>query len=193
MDELREMALAWIAERRRRSPSSPGTARTTGCPAARRPARRSRRPGGGAGDAQRQDARAVSGGAGDSRGDGRRRAGRLRHRHAHREPQARQDHDRADREEHDHRVLLQPERDPAGSSRPQRLSPWKPQGRHPRRRHDGCRHRARERVARHPRCGREGNAAARRQREARRRRRARPPRRGAEGAPRDHADRDART
>jgi enoyl-CoA hydratase/carnithine racemase len=137
---LRAAALAWIAAHPTRC--SHGTARTTGCPAARRARRRSPAPGGCAGDAREEDARPLSGDPGDPRDDGRGRAGRLRHGDPHREPQAREGDGRADDEEPRDRILLRPERDQVGPVATGRFSALEAgPGRRARCRHDGCGHR----------------------------------------------------
>ena len=122
----------------------PHAGRNPGEPEDRRRAR------GGAGRAGAEDARPLSGDAGDPGSDGRGRARRLRHGGAHRGEKARQGPGRAERQEHDPGVLLRPAGDPLRQGAPEGLSVVAAgQGRHPRRRHDGRRHRSRQRVARH--------------------------------------------
>ena len=102
----------------------------------------------GAGDGGRENARPLPGAEGDHGGDGGRRLRRLRHGAAHRVALPRAPGRRAGGEEPD-LALFQPHRDQvrrvAAQGHPEVEGD---QGRHPRRRHDGRRHRLRERGAR---------------------------------------------
>jgi hypothetical protein len=113
-------------------------------------------PGGGARHAQEDHARPVPGARGRAVRDGRRRAGRLRHRDAHREPLPGRPDGQPGGEEHDQHVLLQPERHQVGPEPPEgRAALQAQEGRHPGRRHDGRGHRLLAGQPRH-RLGAEG-------------------------------------
>ncbi len=113
----------------------------------------------GAGHAEAEDARPVPRARIRAGRHGRRRAGRLRHRAAHRVPLPRQADRQPGGEEHDQHVLLQHERDQVGPVAAEgRPALQAAEGRHPRRRHDGRRHRLRPGQPRH-RHGAEGRLA----------------------------------
>ena len=112
------------------------------------------RPRGRAGDAAAEDARPLSGGRGDPRDHGRRRAGRLRHRHrASRAASSPRSWSSQTAKNMITGVLLQPERDQVRQVAAGGLAALEAaQGRRARRRHDGRGHRPCQRGARHRRA-----------------------------------------
>jgi hypothetical protein len=122
----------------------PDAGRHPGQPRDRRHAER------GARGAAPEDARPLPGAGSRAGRDGRRRAGRLRHRAAHRKPLPGEADRDAGGEEHDQHVLLQHERDQVRPVAAEgRAALQAAEGGHPRRRHDGRRHRLRPGQPRH--------------------------------------------